>query len=237
MKKVRKITIIAGLCLFLVGCVTANIRPPPQEVVVKIKNATGQKAEKAEISKSMEITNTDLEFSTYTKIHGDKAYITLTSVGSWSAESMWKDFKLIRIKEIKQVVLYLNNPGGSAFDGFGITDQIRLLKNDGITIIAEASGIVASAAIPVFLICNKRIATKNTIFLIHPASIAKLFSVETLKDIESQAIMFRLSRKKYAEIVVQNSNLLLNKILDLMDKDNWFDVHQAKKWGMVDEIQ
>lgn len=219
------------------GCVTVNpVKLPQQEVVVKVVSEKGELKADDKISRSMEIRNTSLEFSTYTRIHGDTAYISLTSVHSWASESMWYDFKLIKLKELKKIVMYLNNPGGSAFDGFGITDEIRLLKKSGVHVTCEASGIVASAAIPIMLICDKRVASQNTVFLIHPASIYKMFASETLKDVEAQADMLKLARNKYADIVQERSNLDRQTILNMLDKESWFDVGKALKWGMLDEV-
>ena len=236
----RRSLVLAGIvsiCI-LYGCVTVQPvkQGPAQEVVVKVVSADGKKVEVDKVTKSMEVKNTTLEFSNYTKINDGTAYISLTSVHSWASESMWYDFKLIKINKINKVIMYLNNPGGSAFDGFGITDEIRLLKSSGVHVTCEASGIVASAAIPILLICDKRLASRHTVFLVHPASIFKMFSSETLKDIEAQAEMLNLARTKYADIVQDRSNLDRKAILDMLDKDSWFDANKALKWGMIDEI-
>ena len=238
--------IIAGIVsafilsfVLLNGCVTVQPvkQAQPQEVVVKVVTEKGEvKVGEDKIAKSMKIENTGLQFSGFTRINDGTAYISLTSVHSWASESMWYDFKLIGIEGIKKVILYLNNPGGSAFDGFGITDAIRVLKESGVHVSCEASGIVASAAIPILLICDKRVASKHTVFLIHPASIFKMFSSETLKDIEAQAEMLNLARTKYADIVESRSNLSMKEILEMLDKDSWFDAEKALKWAMIDEI-
>lgn len=222
------------------GCTPVHISKPiitPQEIKIKVDGGTIEKSTETKISKSMEVINPDLQFSMFTKIYEGTAYIALTSVHSWAAESMWSDFKLLRMKSIKRVIMYLNNPGGSAFDGFGITDSIRLLKNDGIEVIGEASGLLASAAIPVFLSCNKRIASKHTLFLIHPSAVNKFFAREEERDIESQAEMFRLSREKYTEIIKSHSKLSTEEITAMLKRDSWFDAEKALAWGMVDEIK
>jgi ATP-dependent protease ClpP protease subunit len=235
----RSMIVLATLLFLVPSCVSSqlpNQSYKPQEVVVTVKTTDSAKLVEDKVQRSMEVSNSELQFSMYTKIYNDTAYISSTGIHSWSAESMWSDLQLIRLKGIKNITMYLNNPGGSAFHGFGITDQLRLLKKSGIKVTAEASGIVASAAIPVLLICDHRVASKSTIFLIHPASIFKMFSSETLKDIESQADMLKLARSKYADIVQERSNLSRDKILELLDKDSWFDADTAFKWGMLDEV-
>ena len=220
------------------GCITVQPikQAPPQVVTVRVITEAGDKIDKDKISKSMVVENPELQFSRYTKIHEDTAYISLTSVHSWASESMWGDFKLLKLHDIKKAILYLNNPGGSAFDGFGITDALRLLRSGGVHVTCEASGIVASAAIPILLICDRRIASRNTVFLIHPASIFKMFASETLKDVEAQAEMLKMARNKYADIVQDRSNLSRKEIFDMLEKDSWFDAEKALTWRMIDEI-
>jgi len=222
------------------GCVAVQpFKSPPQVVTVKIVTEKGETIRgdtEPKINKQMEIENPELQFSRFTRIKNGTAYISLTAVHSWASEAMWYDFKLIKLLGLKKAILYLNNPGGSAFDGFGITDEIRLLRKSGVHVTCEASGIVASAAIPILLICDQRIASKNTVFLIHPASIFKMFASESLKDLEAQAEMLKLARNKYADIVEERSTLKRKAIIELLEKDSWFDALQALKWKMVDEI-
>ena len=222
---------------FFNGCITVQPikQAPPQVVTVRVVTEAGDKGID-KISKSMDVENPELQFSRFTRTYDGTAYISLTSVHSWASEAMWSDFKLIKLEGIGRVILYLNNPGGSAFDGFGITDEIRLLKNSGVHVTCEASGIVASAAIPILLICDRRIASRNTVFLIHPASIFKMFASETLKDVEAQAEMLKMARNKYTDIVQDRSRLSRKEILDMLEKDSWFDAEKALTWGMIDEI-
>jgi len=200
--------------------------------------AFGLDPPKEEISKTMEVANPYLQFSDYCKVHNDTVYISLTSINSYQAEYLWSDFTLIRSEGFANVVIYLNNPGGDAFAGTCLTDQLRILRESGVLITMEAYGIVASAAIPVFMMAHKRIASKNTIFLIHPASLTKWgFFTETLKDLESQSKMIKMLRERYVNVIVDHSSLSAEAVTKMMGKDTWFGAEQAKEWGMVDELR
>lgn len=190
------------------------------------------------ISKTMTVENPYLQFSGYCKIYNDTIYIALTSISSYQAEYLWSDFTLIRQEGFRKVVIYLNNPGGDAFAGTCLTDQIRMLKEAGVLVRMEAYGIVASAAIPVFVSANERIASRNTIFLIHPASLTKWgFFTETLKDLESQSQMIKMLRIRYAKTVAEHSKLTVDEVVEMMSKDTWFSAEQAMEWGMIDELR
>jgi len=227
----------------LIGCGgTVPIKPvylPPQELKITVEGGTVEGIKKEEtIAKSMSISNPYLEFSGACKIDGDRAYITITSIGSYDSVELWRDFKLIKIKGIKEVIIYLNSPGGAAFQGMSITDEMRILKDSGVKITVEGRGLIASAAIPVFLMADHRIATKNTIFLIHPAALSKWgYFTETLNDLQSQAKLITMLQESYAESVSEGSNLSKKKVLEMMKRDHWFTAKEAKEFGFIDIIQ
>ena len=236
------LSVAALAVIVLNGCGTVSIKPisfPPQELKIKVDGGTVAGVTKEEtIAKSMVVSNPYLEFSNACKIDNTTAYITITSIGSYDSVELWRDFKLIKIKGIKEVIMYLNSPGGEAFQGMSITDEMRILKESGIKITVEGRGLIASASIPVFLMANKRIATKNTIFLIHPAALAKWgFFTETLKDLQSQAKLITMLQKNYADSVSACSNLDNEKVLEMMKQDHWFTAQEAKEFGFIDEIQ
>ena len=186
----------------------------------------------------MSVNNPELQFSRNCYLHENKAYISITSISSYDAKDLWSDLKLLRDKKVDELVIYMNNPGGEAFQGMSITDELRIFKESKIPITVEARGLIASAAIPVFLIADKRICSKYTVFMLHPASIWKwgMFT-EELKDLQSQAKMIEMLNEHYAESVSESSNLSKEKVLDLLKSTNWFTAEQAKEMGFVDEVK
>jgi ATP-dependent protease ClpP protease subunit len=190
------------------------------------------------VNKSMEVRNPALQLSESCKVLGDIGYVTIKSISSWTTQELYNDIKVLKSMGIKKVWIYMNSGGGSAMDGLAISDVIRIAKNDGMEITVDAYGIVASAAIPIFLSASKRIASEKTIFMMHPAALFKAgYFSETLKDLDSQREVLVILRDFYASIVVDNSNLKKEEVLAMMDKDTWFLTPQAKEWGMVDEIK
>lgn len=235
----KKLLVLLFVVLFA-GCVTAPIQGPPQSVDVKLKiegvDSVRVAPEGSPVQRVMEVGNPALQFSNMTKLHGDTAYITLMDVGPYEAKALWGDMKLIELLGIKKVHIYMNNPGGSAFSGFDMSDRIRILKGKNVHVEIHGSGIIASAAIPMFVSAHKRVVPKNTIFLIHPATLHKWLASETLKDLDSQREMLNLLRQRYAGIVSDNSNLTGEQVLEMMGKDTWFGADEAKEWGLADEI-
>jgi len=238
---VLSLAVLAAIVLN--GCGTVPINPvsfPPQELKIKVDGGTVEGVTKEEtIAKSMKVSNPYLELSGNCSLHKDKAYLSITSISSYDARGLWSDLKLLRDnKDIKELIIYMNNPGGEVFQGMSITDELRIFKDSGIPITVEGRGLIASAAIPVFLIADKRICSKYTVFMLHPAAIWKwgVFT-EELKDLKSQASMIELLNEHYAESVSSSSNLSKDEVLEFLKSTTWFTAEQAKEFGFVDEIK
>lgn len=226
--------------LLLASCAgPQEYQPTPQEFKLRIEGAESVKVstEESSVSQNKAIPYDELCFYN-ARVGGDTAYMTLGSaVSDYETTKIWNDFHLIRNRGIKKVIIFFNSPGGSAFDGFGMSDQIQRLVNDGVEVIAEGTGLIASAAVPVFMSASKRVVSPNTIFLVHPATIFKFFSSEGLKDIISQQRLLQMMRDKYARIISGKSKISFEKAKALMEEDSWFDAQQALEWGVVDHIQ
>lgn len=244
-----KTKLFIALCvLLLAGCATTSnpIHKPasdPQEIRLIVNGVeVDGKNDGEKIHKTMQIESTDLQLSRNCRLLGDTAYLKLTSISSYNMEDLWSDSKILQHKAIQKIVVYMNNPGGEAFQGMGITDELRLMKEKGVTIEMEGRGLIASAAVPVFVAGTKgkRVVSKSTVFMIHPAGLLKggfVVQREELKDLESQAKMIRLLNNNYAEAISSNSNLDKKEVLEMLKCDNWITAQQALEMGFVDEIR
>ncbi len=102
---------------------------------------------------------------------------------------------------------------------------------------AHASGIVASAAVPVFAVSNRRLAAPGTIFMVHETSVWKWPGRETASDIRSQNKLMNLIRDRYIGKLVKYSKLSKKEWGELENKTTWFSAEKAKHWGIVDKIE
>jgi len=151
---------------------------------------------------------------------------------------MWNDIcVLTKTTEIRKLVIFINSPGGDAFSGLALADQIERAKKAGFHVTAHASGIVASAAVPVFAVCSRRLAAPGTIFMVHETSIWKWPGRETASDIRSQNALMELLRNRYIEKLTQYSHLDREAWEELEHKTTWFSAEKAKSYGLVDEIE
>ena len=244
---VRKLFILFALGIFLVSCagMPANkSTPQPQEVVVKVQAAdpakvTVQEPPKDRVNKSMEVPNPEGRLSQLSFISKDKAFVKIFSgLSVADVTRLWNDLVVLENNTaIRDVNLFINSPGGDAFSGLALADQIERARRKGFKVTAHASGIIASAAVPVFAVCDVRLAAPGTIFMVHEAALWKWPGRETASDIRSQNELMHLLRDRYIGKLVDNSKLEKDKWEELEKKTTWFSASKALNWGLVDRIE
>ncbi len=240
----RKILLITVFGLFLVGCATTGPGSVPQssELIVKVQAGQPEQVETAAeegVTKSMVVPNEEGRLSELSFISKDKAFVKIFSELSVSdVTRLWNDIVVLELNSsIRDVNLFINSPGGDAFSGLALADQIERAQRNGFRITAHASGIVASAAVPVFAVCKVRLAAPGTIFMVHEAELWKWPGRETASDISSQNELMSLLRDRYIGKLATNSKIDREKWEQLEHKTTWFSAEKALECGLVDKIE
>ena len=101
----------------------------------------------------------------------------------------------------------------------------------------EASGLIASAAVPIFAVGDVRIASRGTMFMIHQAQLFKYISSEKQDDLIAQSKMLCLLEDRYKSLVASKSNLTVDELTLKMAKTTWFTAQEAFEWGLVDKLK
>ena len=244
----KKLLVFVALGVFIVSCATVPTNsspPPPQQVVVTLKasdptNVTVKEEPKQDrVNRSMEVANPEGRLSQLSFISKDKAFVKIFSgLSVADVTRLWNDLVVLENNtKIRDVNLFINSPGGDAFSGLALADQIERARRKGFKITAHASGIIASAAVPVFAVCDVRLAAPGTIFMVHEAALWKWPGRETASDISSQNELMHLLRDRYIGKLVDNSKLNKSKWEELEKKTTWFSADKALAWGLVDSIE
>jgi len=169
---------------------------------------------------------TNLSFSTR-MIYGDTAYFTINGeIGYGSSESFANDLAVYKQKGIKKLIIRLNSGGGIIFDGLAYADLIMQARKTMFVEI-RATGLVASAAVPILVAANWRTATKHTMFMVHRPQAYT----------EEQRKLIDFFNEKYIDVVVSGSNLSKEEVNKMMTvKGTWFGAKKALEWGLIDKI-
>ena len=132
----------------------------------------------------------------------------------------------------KDIMLYINSPGGAVYDGLAIIDTMNYIEPD-----VETIGIGLQASMGAMLLScgakGKRYCLPNARVMIHQPSSG------TEGKITDQEIMLRegvFLKKRLAEIFAKNTGKDVKQVEKDMDRDNWMSAEEAKEYGIIDEI-
>jgi len=133
----------------------------------------------------------------------------------------------------KDVVMYINSPGGSVTAGLAIYDTMRHIKPDVSTIV---TGLGASFAALLLAAGakGKRFALPNAKILIHQPLGQGLGGQAADIDIQARDILN--VRDRLDKILAELSGQPVEQISKDTDRDFIMTAEEAKKYGLVDEI-
>lgn len=132
----------------------------------------------------------------------------------------------------KDIMLYINSPGGSVYDGLGIYDTMSHLKCDVATI-----GVGVQASMGAFLLASgtkgKRSLLPHATVMIHQPSAGSRGKVTDMEIDLKEGIRLK---KLLNEIMAANTGQKVERIEKDSDRDNWMTAEEAVKYGLVDQI-
>jgi len=132
----------------------------------------------------------------------------------------------------KDVSLYVNSPGGSAYAGMAIYDTMQFVKPDVRT---TCIGMAMSAA--AMILCGgapgKRSALPNAKMMIHQGS-AGFRGAPTDIDIHAREVLS--VTHQMAEIIARHSNREVDQVMLDIDRDKFMSPAEAVDYGLIDLI-
>lgn len=132
----------------------------------------------------------------------------------------------------KDIIFYINSPGGSVSDGLAIFDTMQFIKCDVQTI-----GVGLQASMGAFLLSSgtkgKRAMLPHARAMIHQPSSGTRGRVSDMEIDLRENIRIK---KLLNELLAKNTGQKLSKIEADVERDFWMDATEAKKYGLVDTI-
>ena len=132
----------------------------------------------------------------------------------------------------KDIMLYINSPGGVITAGMAIYDTMNLIKADVSTICLGEAASMGS-----FLLSSgakgKRLALPSARIMIHqPLGGAQ----GQATDIEIEAKEILRMKKELTSILAQNSGQDLEKVQKDCERDYYMSAAQAVEYGLIDKV-
>lgn len=133
----------------------------------------------------------------------------------------------------KDIMLYINSPGGSVTAGMGIYDTMQYIRPDISTICV---GMAASMGQLLLTggTAGKRIALPNSKILMHQPWAGGLQGQTT--DILIHARDMEKTRENLFRIIAKHSGQTVEKVSEDAERDNIMNPEEAKNYGLIDEI-
>ena len=132
----------------------------------------------------------------------------------------------------KDIMLYINSPGGSVYDGLAIYDTMQIVRAPINTV---AVGVTASFGTMLLLAGTKgkRFALPHaTIHMHQPLGGAQ----GQASDIEIQANEILRLKRMLNSMIMSHTNMTEADIIKYLDRDSYLTAEQAKELGIIDEI-
>jgi len=132
----------------------------------------------------------------------------------------------------KDIMLYVNSPGGSVTAGMAIYDTMQFVNADVGTVCV---GLAASMG--QFLLCagtaGKRFALPHSRIMMHQP----LGGIQgQAADIAIQAEQMIYVKKMLAERIAHHTGQTAEQISIDSDRDRWFTANEAKEHGLIDNV-
>ncbi len=132
----------------------------------------------------------------------------------------------------KDISLYVNSPGGSAYAGMAIYDAMQYVKPD-VRTVCIGMGMSAAAMILAGGAPGKRFALPNAKVMIHQGSGGFR---GTPADIQIAAREILELTRRMAEIIARHSGQDVEQVLKDIDRDRFMAPEEAVAYGLIDEV-
>ena len=133
----------------------------------------------------------------------------------------------------RDIILYINSPGGSISAGLAIYDTMGFIKPDVQTYCigqaASMAAVLLSAGTN-----GKRLSLPNSRIVIHQPLMSGLTGQATDIDIHARELI--RMRARLNDILVEQTGQKLKKIEEDTERDYIMTADQAQEYGIIDEV-
>lgn len=125
------------------------------------------------------------------------------------------------------VVVNLNSPGGSYFEGVGIYNQLSMHPGK---VTVQVVGMAASAASVIAMAGDEILIGSGAFLMIHNAWCLAMGNRHDLQGVIDGLNAFD---QAMADLYVQRGHMSLDEVVSMMDKETWLDCTSAMECGLA----
>ncbi|WP_327008554.1 ATP-dependent Clp protease proteolytic subunit [Dactylosporangium sp. NBC_01737] len=174
------------------------------------------------------------ETNPYNKLFEDRIIFLGVQIDDASANDVMAQLLTLESNEPdRDIIMYINSPGGSFTAMTAIYDTMLYVRPDIQTVClgqaASAAAVLLAAGTP-----GKRLALPNSRIIIHQPATEGGYGQGS--DIEIQAREIMRMRTNLEEMVSRHTGQPIEKVRKDIDRDKILTADEAKEYGLVDNI-
>jgi ATP-dependent Clp protease, protease subunit len=139
--------------------------------------------------------------------------------------------KLDEAGDVSKIVVRLNSPGGSVFEGVAI---YNLLAQHGAPVHVFVDGVAASIASVIAMAGAKISMGQGSMLMIHNAWIAAMGDSKELRS--TADLLDKISTSSVRNAYVNRTGMKGDEVQSLMDAETWMTAEEAVAQGFADEV-
>jgi ATP-dependent Clp protease protease subunit len=171
----------------------------------------------------------------YAKLFEDRIVFLGVQIDDASADDVMAQLLVLESQDPdRDIVMYINSPGGSFTAMTAIYDTMQYIKPHIQTVVlgqaASAASVLMAAGTP-----GKRLALPNARILIHQPSTGDAGRGQA-SDIEIQAAEILRMRGWLEETLSRHSNRSVEQVNKDIDRDKILSAAEALEYGLIDQV-
>jgi ATP-dependent Clp protease, protease subunit len=174
------------------------------------------------------------EMNPYNKLFEERIIFLGVQIDDASANDVMA--QLITLESIdpdRDILMYINSPGGSMTSMMAIYDTMQYIQPDIQTFClgqaASAAAVLLAAGTK-----GKRMALPNSRILIHQPAVESGYGQSS--DLEIQAREILRMRTAMERVIAQHTGRDEDQVRRDVERDKFFTAEEAKEYGLVDEV-
>lgn len=170
----------------------------------------------------------------YAKLFEDRIIFLGVQVDDASADDIMAQLLVLESMDPdRDIVMYINSPGGSFTAMTAIYDTMQYIRPHIQTVVlgqaASAAAVLTAAGTP-----GKRLALPNARILIHQPAVGQ--GGGQASDIEIQAAEIMRMREWLEETLSHHSNRSVEQVKKDIDRDKILSSADALEYGLIDQV-
>jgi ATP-dependent Clp protease protease subunit len=171
----------------------------------------------------------------YAKLFEDRIIFLGVQVDDASADDVMAQLLVLESMDPdRDIVMYINSPGGSFTAMTAIYDTMQYIRPHIQTVVlgqaASAAAVLTAAGTP-----GKRLALPNARILIHQPAVGEAGQGQA-SDIEIQAREILRMRTWLEETLAHHSNRSQEQVNKDIDRDKILSADEALEYGLIDQV-